>query len=70
MGPVLAPLTNLVGECRQNKKTHKLGTKKEACNLDDQNQKAFDSVKKILAYPNFCKPFYMYMDVSNHQLGM
>jgi RNase H-like domain found in reverse transcriptase len=39
------------------------------------HQQAFDKIKKLietevlLAYPDFDKPFYIYTDASDHQLG-
>ena len=42
---------------------------------DIEQQKAFDEIKRImsketiLAYPDFSKPFHVYTDASNLQLG-
>ena len=58
---ILAPLTNLSG-----KRTFEWGP---------EQQKAFDEVKALLAkdvllaYPNHNKPFYIYCDSSDFQLG-
>ncbi len=59
---ILAPLTKLVGK----------GVK---FTWDKEQQKAFDEIKRvmsketILAYPDFKKPFHIYTDASNTQLG-
>ena len=59
---VLAPLTKLVG-------------KKTPFKWEAEQQKAFDEIKRImaketiLAYPDFSKPFHIYTDASNTQLG-
>ena len=58
---ILAPLTNLSG-----KRTFEWGP---------EQQKTFDEVKALLskdvllAYPNHTKPFYIYCDSSDYQLG-
>ncbi len=71
---MLAPLTDLVGECREMKTTRINKTKKKPWRLDPIHQKAFDNVKAaiaketVLAY-NFLKPFEIYMDASSTQLG-
>jgi hypothetical protein len=47
---MLAPLTNLVGECGQTKKVTKAkGTKKASWHWDEIHQQAFDLVKTTLA---------------------
>jgi hypothetical protein len=72
---LLAPLTDLVGECGTTKSTKKKGTKKSAWHWDDTHQKAFESVKAmiardvVLAYPDFSKKFVIYTDASKRQLG-
>ena len=72
---VLAPLTDLVGECGETKVTKKKGTKKSPFHWDESHQKAFDSIKQImakdvcLAYPNFNEKFEIYTDASTRQLG-
>ena len=59
---VLAPLTELT-------------SKKVNFKWTDRHQKAFDTMKKImaretiLAFPNFNKPFHIYTDASKVQLG-
>ena len=59
---ILAPLTKLVGK----------GVK---FTWDKEQQTAFDEIKRvmsketILAYPDFKKPFHIYTDASNTQLG-
>jgi hypothetical protein len=71
---MLAPLADLVGECGETKtfKTNK--TKKKPWWWDPIHQQVFDSVKAaivketVLAYPDFLKPFEIYMDASKTQL--
>ena len=46
---MLAPLTDLVGECGQTKVTRAKGTKKVPWHWDEVHQKAFDSVKATIA---------------------
>ena len=70
-----APLTDLVGECGTTKATKKRRTKKSPWHWDDIHQKAFESVKTmiardiVLAYPDFSKKFVIYTDASTRQLG-
>jgi hypothetical protein len=72
---MLAPLTDLVGECGETKTTRMNKTKKTPQRWDPIHQQAFDSVKAavarktFLAYPDFLKPFEIYMDGSSMQLG-
>ena len=72
---MLAPLTDLVGECGQTKVTKANGTKKLAWHWDEKHQKAFDLVKAtivqdvVLAYPDYSRPFEIYADASKTQLG-
>jgi len=72
---MLAPLTDLVGECGQTKVTRAKGTKKVPWHWDEVHQKAFDSVKAtiakdvVLAYPDYNKVFEVYTDASSTQLG-
>ena len=71
----LSPLTDLVGECGTTKSTKKKGTKKAPWHWDDIHQKAFESIKTmiardiVLAYPDFTKKFVIYTDASKRQLG-
>ncbi len=71
---MLAPLTDLVGECRETKTTKKYGTKKKPWKWESIHQQAFDNVKAtvakevVLAYPDFTKPFEIYTDASTMQL--
>ena len=57
---ILAPLTDLVGECGKNKNSKK---KKQKFIWKEEHQKAFDEAKKLvcrdvmLAYPDFTKEF-------------
>jgi hypothetical protein len=70
-----ASLTDLVGECREMKITRMNKTKKKPWRWDPINQQAFDNVKAaiaketVLVYPDFLKPFEIYMDASSMQLG-
>jgi hypothetical protein len=72
---MLAPLTDLVGECRETKATKRNGTKKKPCRWDSIHQQAFNNVKAtiakevVLAYPDFTKPSEIYTDASTMQLG-
>ena len=72
---LLAPLTDLVGECGTTKSTKKKGTKKSPWHWDDIHQTAFESIKTmiardvVLAYPDFSKKFVLYTDASKRQLG-
>jgi hypothetical protein len=70
---MLAPLSDLVGECGETKTTKKNKTKKKPWRWDPIDQKAFDDVKAtiakevVLAYPQ--TPFEIYTDASTKQLG-
>jgi hypothetical protein len=72
---MLAPLTDLVGECGETKTTRINKTKKKPWWWDPIHQQAFDNVKAaiaketVLAYPNFLKPFKIYTDAFSTQLG-
>jgi hypothetical protein len=72
---MLAPLTDLVGECRETKTTKMNKTKKKTLRWDPIHQQAFDNVKAaiaketVLAYPDISKPFEIYTDASSTQLG-
>ncbi len=72
---MLAPLTDLVGECGETKTTKKNKIKKKLWRWDPIHQQAFDNIKSaivketVLAYPDFLKPFEIFMDVSATQLG-
>ncbi len=72
---MLAPLTDLVGECRETKTTKKNGTKKKTWRWESIHQQPFDNVKAaiakevVLAYPDFTKPFEIYTDASSMHLG-
>jgi hypothetical protein len=60
---MLAPLTNLVGECRETKTTKKNITKKKPWRWESIHQQAFGNVKAtiakevVLVNPDFTKPF-------------
>ncbi len=72
---MLAPLTDLVGECGQTKVTRAKGTKKVPWHWDEVHQKAFDMVKAtlakdaVLAYPDYDKVFEICTDALSTQLG-
>jgi hypothetical protein len=72
---MLAPLTDLVGECGETKATKKTGTKKKPWRWESIHQQAFDNVKAtiakevVLAYPYFTKPFEICTNASTTQLG-
>jgi hypothetical protein len=72
---MLAPLTDLVGKCRETKTTRMNKTKKKTWRWDPIHQQVFDNIKAaiaketVLAYPDFSKPFEIYMDASSTQLG-
>ena len=72
---LLAPLTDLVGHCGTTKSTKKKGTIKAPWHWDDIHQKAFESIKDliardvILAYPDYSQKFVIYTDASQRQLG-
>jgi hypothetical protein len=63
---MLAPLTDLVGECGETKTTKKNKPKKKPWQWESIHQQAFDNVKAtiakevVLAYPDFTKPFEIY----------
>ena len=72
---MLAPLTDIVGECGEMKTTRVNKTTKKPWRWDQTHQQAFDSIKAaiaketVLAYPDFLKPFEIYTDASSTQLG-
>jgi hypothetical protein len=72
---MLAPLSDLVGECRETKTTRQNKVKKKPWHWDSIHQIAFDNVKStiakevVLAYPCFLKPFEIYTNASTLQLG-
>ncbi len=72
---MLAPFSNLVGECGETKTTRKNKVKKTPWHWDSIHQIAFDNVKAtivkdvVLAYPDFTKPFEIYTDASTKELG-
>jgi hypothetical protein len=72
---MLAPLTNLVRECKETKTTKKNKTKKKPWRWESIHQQGFGKVKGtiakkvVLAYPDFTKPFETYTDASTMQLG-
>jgi hypothetical protein len=72
---ILAPLTDLVGECGETKTTRKNKTKKQPWRRDLIHQQAFNNVKAaiaketVLAYLDFSKPFEIFTDASSTQLG-
>jgi hypothetical protein len=72
---MMAPLSDLVGECGEMKTTRKNKVKKAPWHWDSIHQIAFDNVKAtiikevVLAYPDFSKPFEIYTNASAKQLG-
>ena len=72
---LLAPLSDLVGECGHTKVTKKNKTIKKHWYWDKSHQEAFDKIKEImacddmLAYPDYSLPFDIYTDASQQQLG-
>jgi hypothetical protein len=74
---ILAPLTELVGECGSTKdpKTKKQGAPRKPWHWDPVHQQAFDDVKAAiakevtLAYPNYSEEVKIYTDGSKKQLG-
>ena len=72
---MLAPLSDLVGECGETKTTRKNKVKKQPWHWNSIHQIAFDNVKTtiakevVLAYPDFMKSFDIYTDASTKQLG-
>ena len=67
---ILAPLTDLVGECSPKK-----GKKSSKFVWQPKHQKSFEDYKKLvareimLAFPDFTKEFHIYTDSSSRQLG-
>jgi hypothetical protein len=72
---MLAPRTNVVGECGHTKITRANKTRKRQWHWDDVHQNAFYSVKdtiahdSTLAYPEYSQGFEIYLDSSKLQLG-
>ncbi len=72
---MLAPLTDLVGECGKTKTSRMNKTKKKTWPWDPTHQQAFDNIKAaiaketVLVYPDLLKPFVIHMDASSTQLG-
>lgn len=74
---LLAPLTDLVGECGTSRTSKKGSRGKRAppWRWDEEHQEAFESIKKViardvvLAYPSFGDEFVIYTDASTRQLG-
>jgi hypothetical protein len=67
---MLAPLTDLVGDCGETKTNRKNKTKKKPWWWDPIHHQVFDNIKAsiaketVLAYPEFSKLFEIYMDAS------
>jgi hypothetical protein len=72
---MLAPLTDLVGECGETKTSKKNKTNNKPWWWESIHQQAFDNVNAtiakevVLAYPDFTKLFEVYTDASTMQLG-
>ena len=70
---ILAPLSDLVGECGHTKVTKANKTKKKPWHWDPVHQQAFDTVKATitcdvtLAYPDYSQGFEIYTDSSKLQ---
>ncbi len=70
---MLAPLTDLVGECGETKTTRMNKTKKKPWQWDPIHRQAFDNVKAaitketVLAYLDLLRPFEIYTDASSMQ---
>ncbi len=65
---MLAPPTDLVGECGETKTTNKNKTKKKPWCWESIYQQAFDNVKATIA-KGVTKLFEIYTDASTMQLG-
>ena len=65
-----------MGECGTTKVQRANRTKKAPWHWDEIHQTAFDQVKAtivqdvVLVYPDFSKPFEIYTDASERQLGI
>jgi hypothetical protein len=72
---MLAPLTDLVGECGETKITIMNKTKKKLWRWDPIHQQAFNNIEAaiaketVLAYLDLSKPFEIYTNASATQLG-
>ncbi len=72
---MLAPLTDLVGECGETKATKKNSTNKKPWRWESIHQQTIDNImatitkEVVLTYPDFTKPFEIYTDASTMQLG-
>ena len=72
---MLAPLTDLVGECGQTKVTKAKGTKKASWHWDKIHQQAFNLIKTtlarevVIAYPDYSEMFEIYVDTSQSHIG-
>jgi hypothetical protein len=72
---IMAPLTDLVGECGHIKTTWTNKTKKLPWHWDAVHQDAFNNIKAIiacditLAYPCYSRGIEIYTDTSKLQLG-
>ena len=72
---MLAPLSNLVGECEHTKVTKANKTRKKTWHWAPFHEKAFNTVKATiardvtLAYPDYSQEFEIYTDSSKVQLG-
>ena len=72
---LIAPLTDLIGECGETKTTKKKKTKKKPFYWSEVHNQAFEAIKKViarevmLAYPDYSEPFEIFTDASTRQLG-
>ena len=68
---ILAPLSDLAAKCS----TRKGSSPKHPWSWETKHQQAFEEAKRMLskeaelAFPNFAKPFHLYTDASDVQLG-
>ena len=72
---LLAPLSDLVGECGITKDTRKKKKKLRSWHWDKIHQDCFDAIKRqmakdvLLAYPDYSETFEIFTDASTRQLG-
>ena len=72
---MIAPLTDVIGECGETKATKTKKTKKKLFYSSDVHEQDFEAIKKViarevmLAYPNYNEPFEIFTDASTRQLG-
>ena len=62
---MIAPLTDLIGECGETKTTKKKKTKKKPFYWSEVHNQS----EVMLAYPDYNEPFEIFADASTRQLG-